>query len=102
MSAIAKPRYSRMQAGQLRPARQRFGIINYARVGDAAAEESRRWYNLRAATKFCVQDVRPVEKGKGKGKGMGKVNTSRAVTETWVWDAIREKIAKRAAAEKSV
>lgn len=95
MSAIAKPRYSTMQAGHLRPSNRRFGIVNYVRdAEDAMAEnETRRWYNLRAMSKFGVQEVRAQEKKKKKKAGGKK---SKDLTEAWIWDALKDKIAKRA------
>ncbi|KAL7901801.1 hypothetical protein HDV63DRAFT_52607 [Trichoderma sp. SZMC 28014] len=91
MSAIAKPRYSTMQAGHLRPSSRRFGIVNYVRdAEDAMAEnETRKWYNLRAMSKFGVQEVR-TQKKKVKGK------KSKDLTEAWIWDALKDKIEKRA------
>ncbi|RFU74797.1 hypothetical protein TARUN_7449 [Trichoderma arundinaceum] len=95
MSAIAKPRYSTMQAGHLHPAKRRFGIVNYVRdAKDAMAEnETRKWYNLRAMTKFGVQEVR-TEKKKAKGK------KSKDLTEAWIWDALKDKIEKRAVVDR--
>ncbi|KAL6852012.1 hypothetical protein J3F83DRAFT_757323 [Trichoderma novae-zelandiae] len=92
MSAIAKPRYSTMQLGHLRPAKRRFGIVNYVRdaEGAMAENETRKWYNLRALTKFGVQEVR-AERKKAKGTRI------RDLTEGWIWDAVKAKIDKRAA-----
>ncbi|KAK8064788.1 hypothetical protein PG994_007426 [Apiospora phragmitis] len=54
MSAIAKPRISKVKLSELRPANQRLGIVNYVR--DTAAENAtRKWYNFRAVGKFNVQ-----------------------------------------------
>ncbi|KAK8008533.1 hypothetical protein PG991_011084 [Apiospora marii] len=54
MSAIAKPRVSKVRLSELRPASQRLGIVNYVR--DTAAENAtRKWYNFRAVGKFNVQ-----------------------------------------------
>ncbi|KAL7802142.1 hypothetical protein V8C44DRAFT_345847 [Trichoderma aethiopicum] len=96
MSAIAKPRYSTMQLGHLRPAKRRFGIVNYVRdaEGAIAENETRKWYNLRALTKFGVQEVRTDLKKKKKAKG----TKIRDLTEAWIWDAVKDKIAKRATA----
>lgn len=87
MSAIAKPRYSTMQAGHLRPAKRRFGIVNYVRDAESAMaeNETRKWYNLRAMTKFGVQEV-----------GTKKKKSKRDLTEAWIWDALKDKIEKRA------
>ncbi|UKZ75303.1 hypothetical protein TrVFT333_002981 [Trichoderma virens FT-333] len=96
MSAIAKPRYSTTQVGHLRPAKRRFGIVNYVRdsEGAIAENETRRWYNLRAMTKFGVQEA-GVEKKKPKGK------KGKDLTEAWIWDAVKGKIEKRAVASKT-
>ncbi|KAM0249900.1 hypothetical protein ACHAQJ_008839 [Trichoderma viride] len=97
MSAIAKPRYSTMQTGHLRPAKRRFGIVNYVRdsEGAMAENETRKWYNLRAMTKFGVQEVRTGLKKKATGK------KSKDLTEAWIWDALKEKIEKRAVVNKT-
>ncbi|PTB68763.1 hypothetical protein BBK36DRAFT_1191828 [Trichoderma citrinoviride] len=94
MSAIAKPRYSTMQLGHLRPAKRRFGIVNYVRdaEGAMAENETRKWYNLRALTKFGVQEVKTDKKKKAKGTKI------RDLTEAWIWDAVKDKIEKRATA----
>jgi hypothetical protein len=90
MSAIGKPRYSNLKAGDLVPTRKRFGIINYER--DTAAENAtRRWYNFRAVGNFYVQDTQPVRKVRYEKK-LDKV-------DTWVWDAIKDKIQRKARAE---
>ncbi|KAL7949682.1 hypothetical protein V8C42DRAFT_311635 [Trichoderma barbatum] len=95
MSAIAKPRFSTMQTGHLSPANRRFGIVNYVRDAEGAIAENdtRKWYNLRAMTKFGVQEVR-VDKKKVKGK------KGKDLTESWIWDAVKDKIEKRAVANK--
>lgn len=85
MSVIGKPRYSTLQAGDFVPARRRGGLVNYTR--DAARENaSRRWYELRAVSSFHVPDVAKASKVK---------RGNRNLVEPWVWDAVKEKIAKR-------
>ncbi|KAM3519135.1 hypothetical protein NHJ13051_007722 [Beauveria bassiana] len=93
MSAIGKPRYSTLCAGDLRPVRRRFGLVNYAR--DAGAENrGRRWYELPAVRQFHVP-----EGGGGGGGGAAKDKMvrkeGRRLVEPWIWDVIKEKIAKR-------
>ncbi|POR34979.1 Uncharacterized protein TPAR_04830 [Tolypocladium paradoxum] len=96
MSLIAKPRYSSLRAGDLAPARRRLGVVNYVR--DTAGEnEARRWYNLRAVGQFYVQE-RAVGGGQGRVRYQKK---GRGVVDAWVWDAVRDKIATRAAAKPS-
>lgn len=85
MSLIAKPRYSSVRVGELRAVAKRAGLVNYAR--DTAGENaSRKWYMYRAVRGFLVQPVRS-----SRGKRYDK-----AVAETWVWDAVRQKVARRA------
>ncbi|UNI23150.1 hypothetical protein JDV02_008985 [Purpureocillium takamizusanense] len=150
MSAIAKPRYSDVRAGDLmRPAAAsgplssppssaagptthqqqqtqqpqqqkkqqqrarrpgtRFGIVNYVR--DAAEENAaRKWYELRAVDAFYVQESSSRSSAaatgprRKRGEAAATVMASpgrrgRAVVETWIWDAVRDKIALRAAKE---
>ncbi|KAI9163148.1 hypothetical protein HJFPF1_04747 [Paramyrothecium foliicola] len=93
MSAIGKPRYSILRAVDLVPAtsgRRRFGLVNYVR--DAATENAaRRWYMFPAVTKFFVQEQPATPKPRYQKK-------PKAVVDTWIWDAIKEKIHKRNAA----
>lgn len=98
MSFIAKPRYSAMQAGDLRPATtgKRLGLVNYVR--DTTAEKAtRKWYMYRAVGKFYIQDAAG-EAGKERVRYQKKKKT---VVDTWIWDAVKEKIAKRAGGVKS-
>ncbi|RTE78862.1 hypothetical protein BHE90_006636 [Fusarium euwallaceae] len=86
MSAISKPRYSSIQAGDLSPVRRRFGLVNYVR--DTTEENAkRRWYMFRAVSKFYVQDKR-------QRKVRYEKKTDKV--DGWIWDAIKERIDKRA------
>lgn len=86
MSAIAKPRYSNLKAGNLVPTQKRFGLINYVR--DTAEENAKRkWYNFRAVGKFYVQERSSVKVRYAKKKDM---------VDGWIWDAIKEKVGKNA------
>ncbi|SPO02300.1 uncharacterized protein DNG_04973 [Cephalotrichum gorgonifer] len=79
LSLIAKPRVSYFTLGELRPARERWGIVNYAR--DTEREnQARKWWNFRAVGGFNVQ------------------GSNRGVKEAWIWDAVKEKLAARGAA----
>ncbi|KYK57605.1 uncharacterized protein DCS_04616 [Drechmeria coniospora] len=94
MSLIAKPRYSSLNAGDLAPVSKRFGLVNYVR--DTANEnKARSWYNHRAVSQFYVQsggaDVKKTTKSHRPG------TRKRGVVDVWIWDALREKLAKRAA-----
>ncbi len=85
MSVIGKPRYSTLRAGDFVPARRRLGLVNYTR--DTAAENaSRRWYELPAVSKFHVPDVAKVSKVRKGGRNL---------VEPWIWDVVKDKIAKR-------
>ncbi|KAJ0126460.1 Uncharacterized protein HZ326_30435, partial [Fusarium oxysporum f. sp. albedinis] len=87
MSAISKPRYSSMHAGDLSPVRRRLGLINYVR--DTKEENvKRKWYMFRAVGKFYVQDKRPQTRVRYQKK-TDKV-------DGWIWDVIKERIDNRA------
>ncbi|KJZ76980.1 hypothetical protein HIM_03857 [Hirsutella minnesotensis 3608] len=100
ISGISLPRYSKLQAGDLRPApprARRFGLVNFVR--DTTAENAaRKWYNLRAVGKFYVQEA-PIEKHHNRSK-TAKVGR-KGVVDVWIWDAIKGKIASRAAAKET-
>ncbi|KAG5976814.1 hypothetical protein E4U55_007207 [Claviceps digitariae] len=83
MSLIAKPRFSSLTVGDLRPVQwKRFGLINYMR--DTRAENAtRKWYMYRAVKGFLVQE--------GLGKGKGRYERKRKV-DGWIWDAVRDKV----------
>ena len=76
MSLIAKPRTTRVAVADLRPARARLGIVNYAR--DVAADNAARaWYRFPAVGNFSVQF----------NNKMPRVS--------WVWDAVTNVIARQ-------
>ena len=79
MSAIGKPRVSSMRVAELRPARERFGMVNYVRDGVAvpaaavetkkvagvgagagvkanAELEKRKWWHFPPVKKFNIQE----------------------------------------------
>jgi hypothetical protein len=86
MSAIGKPRYSILKAADLIPARRRLGVVNYIR--DTQAENAeRQWYNFRAVGQFYIRE-QSAPKARYEKKNL---------VEGWIWDAIKDKIAKRAA-----
>src|SRR5688572_24054038 len=91
MNFIGKPRYSKLQAGHLLPERSRLGLVNYVRDHTDQEAASRKWYNLRAVNKFYVQDDAALKTAKKMRKG------KKSPVEWWIWDAVRERIAKRAA-----
>lgn len=90
MSAIGKPRYSTLRAADLIPTRRRFGVVNYTR--DTAAENAgRKWYNFHAVGQFHIRD----------GAARKVRYQKKTLVEAWIWDAIKDKIAKRSLAPSS-
>ncbi|KAF7536928.1 hypothetical protein G7Z17_g12959 [Cylindrodendrum hubeiense] len=93
MSFISKPRYSSLQAGDLSPTRRRFGLVNLTR--DTAAENAKRsWYMFRAIGEFYVQEKAPVRRVRYEKKKKDQV-------DRWIWDAIKEKLDKKASTPTS-
>ncbi|KAH8682215.1 hypothetical protein BX600DRAFT_447999 [Xylariales sp. PMI_506] len=75
-SAIAKPRVSQVLLSELKPAKERLGIVNYIR--DTTAEnEKRKWYQFRAQGKFNVQQQ------------------SKAPKAPWAWAEVAKAIGKK-------
>lgn len=101
MSFIGKPRVSSVAVSDLRPARQRFGMVNYVRTDAAAADarRQRRWWHFAPVIKFNVQQDQPkqTQKPTQTQKGGGGVNKAK---HAWVWTEIAGAIAKRNAAAK--
>ncbi|CAG9988380.1 unnamed protein product [Clonostachys byssicola] len=97
MSFIAKPRQSTMAAGDLLPAKRRFGLINYIRRPDSAAQENanRKWYMWRAVDKFYIQEGRP-----GQPRKVRYQTPKPDLVQWWIWEAIQQKIAKDLPASK--
>lgn len=87
MSAISKPRYSSLPAGDLAPTRRRMGLINYLR--DTTKENAnRKWYMFRAVGKFYVQPKGTPRKVRYEKKKKDKV-------DGWIWDTIKERLDKK-------
>lgn len=71
------------------------GLVNYVR--DTAAENaSRKWYMYRAVGRFYIQ-----EKSVGAGQKVRYQKKQKMAVDTWIWDAVKERIAKRAASASS-
>lgn len=88
MSAISKPRYSSLQAGDLVPSRRRFGLVNYIR--DTTQENAKRkWYMFNAVGKFYVQPKGPQRKVRYEKK--------KDKVDGWIWDTIKERLDKKTA-----
>lgn len=76
LNAIGKPRLSTMKVSDLRPAKKRFGLVNYVR--DTRAENAtRKWWMFRAVGNFRIEPG------------------SRHAKEAWVWGEVAEGIAAR-------
>ncbi|KAH0594016.1 hypothetical protein MHUMG1_08339 [Metarhizium humberi] len=99
MSLVAAPRCTAVRAADLRaapPRSRRLGLVNYVR--DTAADNAaRRWYMYRAVGAFYVQDG-----GGGGGPAKQSVTAGHqarrnkaAAVDTWIWEAVRDKIARR-------
>ncbi|KAH8173759.1 4-coumarate-CoA ligase 2 [Sarocladium implicatum] len=95
ISAIGKPRYSNLQVGHLRPQRSRLGLVNYVRDHNDQENAARKWYNFRAVNNFYVQDDKAVATARKQSKA------KKTPVEWWIWDAVRGKMAKRAAQENA-
>lgn len=83
MSLIGKPRVSSMTVSDLRPARARLGLVNYAR-DTTIADRGRKWWRFKAVSQFAIQET---------STDLKKIKTG------WVWKELAEGIAKRAATE---
>ncbi|KID94096.1 hypothetical protein MAJ_09935, partial [Metarhizium majus ARSEF 297] len=76
------------------PRSRRLGLVNYVR--DTAADNAaRRWYMYRAVGAFYVQDSAGVP-GKQRVTTRHQVRRrNKVVVDTWIWEAVRDKIARR-------
>jgi len=86
MNLIGKPRVTDMVVADLRPVKERLGIVNFARAAPVAAD--RKWYQrftLPPSTKFSIPPR----------------NVRDSAKEGWVWDEIAASIAKRSSAKSS-
>lgn len=66
--------------------------MNYIRGQQGVKEENerRKWYMWRAVDKFYVQDGRP-----GQPRKVRYQEPKVDKVEWWIWDVVREKLAKR-------
>lgn len=79
MGAAFKPRISQVKISDLRPARERFGLVNYTR--DTTKENSqRKWWMFRAMGGFRIED-----------------ETTTGSKTKWAWEAVARQIRQRAA-----
>lgn len=87
MSALGSPRLSRVRVDDLKPAPKhgrRFGMVDYVR--DTTEEnKARSWYMFRALGVFHVRD---------QGKGPRRRYESEGPVKSWVWDVVKERIAR--------
>jgi hypothetical protein len=76
MNFIGKPRVSRVHIAELRPTKQRFGIVNYVR-DTKEINESRPWWMGRAVRVFGVHSgTGKVREGEAWANIARKVNSS--------------------------
>ncbi|CAP69251.1 uncharacterized protein PODANS_1_9170 [Podospora anserina S mat+] len=83
LSLTGTPRHSSMMLSDLKPTRERFGMVNFTR-DTTAVNEKRKWWRWRAVGRFNIQE--------------GNEKNCRA---GWVWKDIAEGIGSRAG-EKGV
>ncbi|KAG8159628.1 hypothetical protein KVR01_010265 [Diaporthe batatas] len=82
MGAMLKPRVSHVKVSDLKPARKRFGLVNYTR--DTTGENAqRKWWMFRAVGNFRIEDETTGSKSK------------------WAWDSLARRIRQRAVEEKT-
>ena len=84
MNLVGKPRVSNMVVADLRPVRERLGIVNFAR--DPPSTAHRKWYQrftLPPSTKFSIPPRNPRDSAR----------------EGWVWDEIAASITKRSSSK---
>ena len=94
MSFISRPRITTIQAGNLVPTKQRFGLVNYVRREGAELDEARKqrkWYMFRPVTSFYAQQGRP-----GQPRQVRYQDKKPDRTEWWIWEELKDKLAKRA------
>lgn len=83
MNFIGKPRVSLVKVAELRPVKERFGLVNYAR--DTKEMNSKRpWWMTRAVRQFGVHGGTRIKEGTG------------------IWDNIARTIEKRSNTSRDV
>lgn len=76
MSALGKPRVTKVPIQVLRRERRRFGLVNYVR--DVKKENAKRkWYQFRAVGEFRIEEDRPLKTKEGR---------------PWVWYSISKTV----------
>lgn len=81
LSFFGTPRVTTLTVGDLRPKRERWGMVNFVRENAEAARRARKWWQLPVVARFNVQEG----------------NETR-VKEGWVWKELEGGIRRRAAA----
>lgn len=81
MGVIFKPRVSHVRISDLKPERERFGLINYTR--DTTKENAqRKWWMFRAVGGFRIEDETTTGPTGSKTK--------------WLWEIVAKQIRQRA------
>ncbi|KAK4193290.1 hypothetical protein QBC35DRAFT_446436 [Podospora australis] len=81
MSLIGKPRVSSMMLSDIKPAKSRLGLVNYAR-DTTLADKGRKWWRFKAVGEFSIQETHV---------DLKKIKTG------WAWKELAEQIHKKAA-----
>lgn len=75
MGPLAKPRVTYVKLAELKPVKQRGGLVNYIR--DVTQEnKERNWYQYRAIGKFMIQDENEAKAG---------ASVRRKLPRQWTW-----------------
>lgn len=81
LSFFGTPRVTTLTVGDLRPKRERWGMVNFVRENAEAARRARKWWQLPVVGRFNVQE-----------------GNEKRVKEGWVWKELEGGIRRRAAA----
>ncbi|KAK0753856.1 hypothetical protein B0T18DRAFT_434432 [Schizothecium vesticola] len=80
LSFFGTPRVTTLTVADLRPVRERWGMVNFVRDNAAAARKARKWWHLPVVDKFNMQEGNE-----------GRVKAG------WVWKELEGGIRRRAA-----
>lgn len=78
MNFIGMPRVTKMNVADLRPARERFGIVNYVR-DTKDLDSKRRWWMGKAKRQFAVHGGVHIRQGNGVWENVVRTIAKRSV-----------------------
>jgi hypothetical protein len=78
MNFIGMPRVTKMNVADLRPARERFGIVNYVR-DTKDLDSKRRWWMGKAKRHFAVHGGVHIRQGNGVWENVARTIAKRSV-----------------------